>query len=419
MRYILSLLLAFSFTFADEFDMFDEIDSQVDVKEEFKVEKKFIDAQIKLNYQFNDNSKNTKNYYLNLKKNEKTYFADIRALGDEDTYSIHLKELYYKGKINTKNIFEIGRINIKNGLARGYNPTDYFKGGASFINSKDPKEIKENRLGSVMIKDTIFLNDFTIKAIYSPKISVDKNGTYSSKEHFGFNLDKTNYENRFTLAVDYNGFKDISCIVILHKNEDDLNLGFNLSYIKNSWIFYTENSYKNSKDDFTKTVEKLNLHPTIQNHFKKDEKNIYQSVIGFKYTSTNNLVATLEYIYNHMGLDKDNWDDWFELASLNPSFENQLNAISGYMNEGENIKSKGSLFLHLHNMDMFINTDGSVLIKLNTYDKSFLSQVGIEYSYSDNVQLNGYLKNYFGKAKSEYGSLNNDSELLLEIKYFF
>ncbi len=419
MRCILSLLLFINFSFANQFDMFDEIDKETNIKDEFEVEDRFIDIQSRLNYQYNDNSSDDKKFYLNLSKNETNYYFDIRFLADEESYSINLKELYYKGAISEKNIFEIGRINIADGFARGYNPTDYFKGGSSFINSKDPKEIKDNRLGSIMFKNTIFLDSFTVKAIYSPKISVDKDSTLSSKKHYGLNLDKTNYHDRYTLALDYNGFKDISSLVVLHKNEDDLNFGFNLSYIDNNWIFYTENSYKNSKDDFSKVVKKLNLHPTIQNHFKKDKENIYQNVIGFKHTSDNNIVTTLEYIHNSMGLNKKGWNDWFSLSSQNKSLETQLKAISGTINKNENIMSKESIFLHLYNMDMFVNTDGSLLIKLNPYDKSFLSQIGLEYSYNDNIQINSYLKNYSGKTKSEYGSLDNNSELLLELKYFF
>lgn len=350
MRNLLSLLLLSCFIFANQFDMFDTIDEQINLKEEFKVKDKFIDALVKVNYQYNDESENTKFLYLNLNKNESDYFFDIRFFATEDKYSINLKELYYKGKIEQRNIFEIGRINIKDGLARGYNPTDYFKKNISFTNSKDTKEIKDNRLGSIMIKDTIFFDTFTIKSIFSPKISVDNNSSFSNKEHYGMNFDTTNYTNRYSLIFDYSSFNDISSSIIFHHNENDFNIGLNFSYIYNKWILYNESSYTNIKKD------------------------IYETTTGFKHTSDINIVTTLEYI----------------------------------------VEKNEYIFLHLNYMDMLTNLDGNIILKKNLDNHSRFTQIGLEYSYYDNIQYDCYIKNYYNNK-----IVKNRNELLLQMKYFF
>ena len=48
-----------------------------------------------------------------------------------------------------------GRINVRNGAALGYNPTDFFRSGAlRSVVSIDPNSLRENRLGTVMLRPT-------------------------------------------------------------------------------------------------------------------------------------------------------------------------------------------------------------------------------------------------------------------------
>jgi len=118
------------------------------------------------------------------------FFSTLLLRADEDEQSINIKELYYKGEFSPKNIYEIGRMNVKEGVGRGYNPSDFFKGSTSLTLSSDPKEIRENRLGSVMVQNTLFFDDFTLKSIYSPKISVDADGAWGGKKEYE-KLDET------------------------------------------------------------------------------------------------------------------------------------------------------------------------------------------------------------------------------------
>ena len=50
-------------------------------------------------------------------------------------------------------LIDLGRINVRNGVALGYNPTDYFRAGAvRAAVSVSPASLKENRQGSVMLR---------------------------------------------------------------------------------------------------------------------------------------------------------------------------------------------------------------------------------------------------------------------------
>ena len=56
-------------------------------------------------------------------------------------------------EIFPRTYLEAGRINIKTGVALGYNPTDFFKSRTTVnIASIDPSALREDRLGSIMVK---------------------------------------------------------------------------------------------------------------------------------------------------------------------------------------------------------------------------------------------------------------------------
>ena len=64
-----------------------------------------------------------------------------------------LKEAYLSWQAQPDRIADLGRINVRNGVALGYNPTDYFRAGAlRSIVSIDPASLRENRLGSAMVR---------------------------------------------------------------------------------------------------------------------------------------------------------------------------------------------------------------------------------------------------------------------------
>ena len=411
MRFLWLLLLVSIMIRADELDFLDEIDSDVG---SFEEKKSVVDARVKLSFLKNESSDDDKIFYLRLAKQEKNYLYDVRFIADDDTQSFNIKELYYKGNFAENSFYEVGRINIKEGVSRGYNPTDYFKGTHSLTLSNDPKERKENRLGSLLFSQTLFLDKWTLKAIYSPKISVSKNTLLSDAKYIGLHLDESNYHDRASLYVDYSGFEDVSSSVILHYNEDDLNFGFNLSYIYDSWIVYLENSLKYAKNE----ISKLEINPAIRDQFSSNKKYIDQATLGINYTSASNIVTTVEYIFNSGGLDGDDWDRWFELGE-NPLYSRELGSIREQIAKKESIQSRQSLFILSRASDVMTNLDASVLAWVNPYDGSSFSQVGLEYSYHDNLQTNLFLRNYRGKTDSEYGSALNDYEVLIEAEYLF
>lgn len=415
MRFLVLLFVAVMIK-ADELDFLDEIDQD---ESSFKVDKSPLDMRLKLSLQKNEESEDAKILYFRLANQAKNYQYDIRFIADENRQDFNIKELYYKGSFAEISFYEVGRINVKEGIAHGYNPTDYFKGSTSLTLSNDPKERKENRLGALLVSETFFLDKLTLKGLYAPKISVDKDSIFSNKKYIGLHLDETNYHDRASLFVDYSGFKDVSSSVILHYDEDNVHFGFNVSYVYDNWIMYLENSLKKGKSDITKSIEKNGISQEIYNHFHHNKKYIDQAVLGINYTSESNIVTTFEYIFNSGGLDKSDWDDWFELQKEHPRFTRDLGIIRTDIAESESLMSKQAFFVLSRASDIRTNLDASFLAWINPYDGSTLSQIGLEYACHDSLQTNLFVRNYQGKKESEYGSALNNYEVLIEAEYFF
>ena len=61
---------------------------------------------------------------------------------------------------------------MRNGVATGYNPTDYFRAGAvRSIVSIDPASLKTRRQGSVMLRGQSLWDSGSLTAMFSPKLA--------------------------------------------------------------------------------------------------------------------------------------------------------------------------------------------------------------------------------------------------------
>src|SRR5471030_1792622 len=83
-----------------------------------------------------------------------------------------LKEAYLSWQVQPDRVADLGRINVRNGVALGYNPTDYFSSGAlRSIVSLDPASLRENRLGSAMLRGQTLWTGGSLTSLYSPKLA--------------------------------------------------------------------------------------------------------------------------------------------------------------------------------------------------------------------------------------------------------
>lgn len=79
-----------------------------------------------------------------------------------------LKEAYASWRPLDDAMLDVGRINVRNGVAIGYNPTDWFRRGAvRSVVSIDPASLKQNREGAEMVRAQKLWNGGSLTALYA------------------------------------------------------------------------------------------------------------------------------------------------------------------------------------------------------------------------------------------------------------
>ena len=92
---------------------------------------------------------------------------------------------------------ELGRVNLRNGPAFGYNPTDYFRIGASqTLNTADPVALRENRLGTAMFRLGQLWMGGGVSLAVAPKL-----GAVAGDQPFALDFGSTNASDRALLTA--------------------------------------------------------------------------------------------------------------------------------------------------------------------------------------------------------------------------
>jgi hypothetical protein len=83
-----------------------------------------------------------------------------------------LKQAYVSWQPAPSILIDAGRINLREGVASGFNATDFFKANAlRSIVSIDPASLRENRLGAVMLRVQTLWAGGSLSALVSPRLA--------------------------------------------------------------------------------------------------------------------------------------------------------------------------------------------------------------------------------------------------------
>jgi hypothetical protein len=178
-----------------------------------------------------------------LSRSWRFQFADRLDMNWQDEpqrqHSVNtLKETYMSWQPEESWIVDLGRINVRNGVATGYNPTDFFRDGAvRSVVSVDPASLKRNRLGGVMLRGQTLWTDGSLTALYSPKLAQAANDRAFSPD-FG----ATNNRNRWLLTISQQLSDRINPQWLIY-GQDHMppQLGFNLTtLVSDATVTYVE-----------------------------------------------------------------------------------------------------------------------------------------------------------------------------------
>jgi hypothetical protein len=319
---------------------------------------------------------------------------------DNETSVNTLKEAYLSWQVNPDQLLDLGRINTRYGVATGYNPTDFFRGGAvRSVVSADPDSLRRNRLGSVMLRSQSLWAGGGLTALASPKLA-----DAPSDAPFSADLGATNNRNRWLLSGSQQLGTGFSPQWSLYGEQHaSSQFGLNLTALLNdATVAYVEWSGGRSR-----SLRSLALNGSDDSAFRS------RLATGATYTTASKLSWTLEYEYNGAGLDKAEWGVLRRGA---------LPAYLQYRNFAGNLQelpTRQAVFVRAGWQDAIVaRLDLTALARLNIADHSRMTWLEARYHW-DRADLALQWQLNTGAATSEFGALPQRRMAQAVLTYFF
>jgi opacity protein-like surface antigen len=345
------------------------------------------------------------------------------------------KEFYGAYKVSGGVYLDAGRIDIRNGTASGYNPTDYFKAFAANNRvSDDPKILRENRLGTVVVRGQALFDKGSLTLAYAPPITNPRGELWTEREDSFANLGRTNSHSRFFASFGAKFFKDLNPEILLYNEAGQTGAGVNLSAaVAGAAIIYAEWNGKFAPDLLSAAARGTNA-PV--NPISSDSGNRLRNQLatGVSLTLSKDVSTWLEYHYNGAGADKGQWNDWVKSTAYadalmnNPVTHTAGNGMSGQLwslrqwaLSAQEPFCRHYLFLRVSwQKAIFIRAlDLTSLISVNLYDWSYFLQNIAEYHVGDSATLSLTLELNQGGKSSEFGSIRESGRLKAAFRYYF
>lgn len=245
-----------------------------------------------------------------------------------------LRELFVSWQADSHAALDFGRVNIRNGVAMGYNPTDWFRADAlRLVVTPDPVVLRENRQGTVVIQGQRLWDRASLSAAFSPRLS--GSGSPSTRT-FSWNAGATNPENRYLVAGSYK-FSDSFTPQLLVYGGADIGpqTGLNLSgLLGDAVVVFAEGAVGRGL-------------PLVAQAMAQNAAQGWQqrAAVGLTWTTPFKLSLTAEAEYNSAAPFGNDW------SALSPGVQQQVLAASQAL---QDLPTRSQWFLYAHWPDVIV-----------------------------------------------------------------
>lgn len=321
------------------------------------------------------------------------------AFGQRHALVNTFKEAYLSWQPTQRWSADLGRINVLRGVALGYNPTDYFRGGATrSIVSVDPTSLKENRLGAVMARSQWLWDGGAVNVIVSPKLAEHRN-----EASFSPDWGASNGRDRGLVTVSQRLYDNLNLSATLYQEaSQSTQLGLNATALfGQSTIGFLEWSGGNS-------------HSQLSAFTGDSDTSFHQRLAsGATYTTPVNLSITLEYEYDSAAASRSDLD---ALLQASPQAYGQYFLYSASQRD---LPTQHALFLYSAWKDAFVqHLDFNGFVRYNAVDHSRLHWIEARYHLS-RTDIALQWQTNCGNFTSEFGGAPQSSVLQLLFRYFY
>jgi hypothetical protein len=343
-----------------------------------------------------------------------------------------LRELYVSAEPAPRSYFDLGRINLKSGVALGYNPTDYFKTRAVVEPlSLDPSVLRENRLGTVMVRAQHIWERGSMTAAFAPALS-EPAPIYTHLNLPSLNpmFGVTNAQSRFLLKGSVDLASNLSPEFLLYRGGSETQVGFNLAEnVSQRMVAYLEWSGGRQPTLVGQAVkfgrETGTLPSGVRSVLPEDSQQSFmnQLALGISYTTQTRVTVNLEYHYNQSGFTAVDWNRWFSVGQAglsNPAIAAELWYVRDYALDQQQPVTQHSLFLRADWVDAFVPKLELVgLVDSDLHDGSSVVQLSADYYVSDTWTVGALVAAFVGPRRSDFGSLPQARSVLLKVVRYF
>jgi hypothetical protein len=363
---------------------------------------------------------------LNLRAESDLSFPDDHNLVND------LREAYIAWRTSDELFLDVGRINFKSGLALGYNPTDFFKTRTvSEPLSADPTVLREDRLGTLMVRAQQLWQHGSVTAAFAPRIE-EPSAIYSNASLPSIDpmFDRTNSQSRFLLKSTFDLAENVNPELLYYHAGDRSTIGTNLAAtVGKGTVVYLEWSGAErpslilDAEAYGRTTGTLPaagpaiLRGSTASTFKNE------LALGASYTTTKNLTINLEYHLNQAGFTAFDWNQWFRtgVASAPEAPVTQtLWYLRSYAQDQQQQNTEQATFIRADWVDAFglkLELTGFSLIDL--HDRSSQCQLSASYYLSPAWTASAQVSANAGSRRSDFGSLPTAYSMLLELRRYF
>jgi hypothetical protein len=323
---------------------------------------------------------------------------------------------------------DAGRINLKSGVAAGYNPTDFFKTHAVVEpTSLDPTVLREDRLGAAMIRASFVAEAGALTVAFAPSFE-KPSPIFSAKNLPSFDpmFGRTNAHDRLLVKGNAKLGRDFSPEFLFYREGARTRWGANLTQaIGRKTVSYLEWSggertslidealrYGRSTGTipgFAPSVLPENSGANFRNELS----------LGASYATEYNVTFNLEYHYNGAAFSHQDWRNWFAIGATRAGLAGvagQLWYIRSYALDIQQPLARHSVFLRFNWVDAFVpKLELTGFTSTDLYDGSTIAQLTADYYLSNVWTVGAIAAANLGSRRSEFGSLPQAQTLLFKL----
>src|SRR3982075_164260 len=343
-----------------------------------------------------------------------------------------LREVYLDWQPWDRTYLDVGRVNLKSGVALGYNPTDFFRTRAVVEPlSADPTVLREDRLGALMVRTQHLWEGGSLTAAWAPGLykpsPIYTNLNLPSVDPM---LERTNARNRFLAKTSVDIPSNVGPEFLLCREASQTRVGANLAEgLGQKVVAYLEwaggrraslidDALHYGRETGTVPAEAPSVVPESPRKSFQNELSV-----GASYTTENRITFNLEYHLNQAGFTHSDWITGLgggRGRSAATPVGRELWYLRGYALDQQDPISRHSIFLRADWSDAFVpKLELTGFVNTDVYDGSSLLQLTADYYLSDTWTVGGLITTNVGAAHSDFGSLPQAANFLFKVARYF